>query len=82
MAKQNITLSLDKNLIRQARQLSARKSISVSKLLSEELERIVRDHVQYEQSRRRALAAMKKGFHMGGRITATRDKLHDRQDLR
>jgi post-segregation antitoxin (ccd killing protein) len=82
MPKQNITLSLDKNLIRQARQLSARKSTSVSKLLSEELERLVRDHAQYEQAKRRALATMKKGFHMGGRVTATRDEFHDRQGLR
>ncbi len=82
MPKQNITLSLDKDLIRQARQLSARKSTSVSKLLSEELERLVRDHAQYEQAKRRALATMKKGFHMGGRVTATRDEFHDRQGLR
>ena len=81
MPKQNITLSLDKDLIRQARQLSARKSMSVSKLLGEELERLVRDHKQYEQAKRRALATMKKGFHMGGRITATRDELYDRQGL-
>ena len=38
MPKQNITLSIDRDLIRQARQLSARKSTSVSKLLSDELE--------------------------------------------
>ena len=82
MPKQNITLSLDKDLIRQARQLSARKSTSVSKLLSEELGRLVRDQKQYEQAKRRALATMKKGFHMGGRIRATRDELHDRQSLR
>ena len=82
MPKQNITLSLDKDLIRQARQLSARKSTSVSKLLSEELERLIRDHKQYEQAKRRALANMKKGFHMGRRIRATRDELHDRQALR
>jgi len=82
MAKQNITLSLDKDLIQQAKQLSALKSTSISKLLSEELERLVRDHKQYEQAKRRALAAMKRGFHMGGRITATRDELHDSESLR
>jgi len=78
MAKQNITLSLDKDLIQQAKQLSALKSTSISKLLSEELERLVRDHKQYEQAKRRALATMKKGFHMGGRIRATRGELHER----
>jgi post-segregation antitoxin (ccd killing protein) len=77
MPKQNITLSLDKDLIREAKLLSARKSTSISKLLSEELERLVRKHEQYEQARRSALAALKKGFHMGGTITATRDQLHD-----
>ena len=82
MPKQNITLSLDRDLIRQARQLSARKSTSVSKLLSEELERLVREHEQYARAKRRALTTMKKGFHMGGRITATRDELHDREGLR
>ena len=82
MPKQNITLSLDKDLIRQARQLSARKFTSVSKLLSEELGRLVRDQKQYEQAKRRALATLKKGFHMGGRIRATRNELHDRQGLR
>ena len=82
MPKQNITLSLDKDLIREARQLSVRKSTSVSKLLSEELGRLVRDQKQYEQAKRRALATLKKGFHMGGRIRATRDELHDRQGLR
>ena len=40
MPKQNITLSLDKDLIQQAKQLSALKSTSISKLLSEELERL------------------------------------------
>jgi hypothetical protein len=79
MPKQNSTLSLDKELIRQARQLSARKSISISKLLSEELEKLVRDHERYERARRRALATMKKGFHIGGKITPSRDELHDKQ---
>jgi post-segregation antitoxin (ccd killing protein) len=82
MPKQNITLSLDKDLIRQARQISVRKSMSVSKLLSEELERLVRDHEQYEQAKRSALAALKKGVHMGGTIAATRNQIHERQGLR
>lgn len=46
------------------------------------LKRVVRDHEQYEQAKRRALAAMKKGFHMGGKTTTPRDDLHDRQALR
>jgi hypothetical protein len=82
MPKQNITLSLDRDLIRRARQLSARKSTSVSKLLGEELERLVREHEPYAQAKRSALATLKKGFHMGATITATRDQLHDRKGFR
>ena len=78
MPKQNITLSLDKDLIRQAKLLSARKSTSISKLLSEELERLLRKHEQYEQAKRSALAALKKGFHMGGLLKASRDDLQER----
>ena len=77
MPKQNITLSLDKDLIRQARQLATLKSTSISKLLSDELERLLQGHKQYEQAKRSALAALKKGFHMGGMISSTRDHLHD-----
>ena len=82
MSKQNITLSLDKDLLRKARLLSSRKSTSVSKLLSSELERLVTESERYAQAKRSALSALKKGFHMGGRLTVTRDELHDRQGLR
>jgi hypothetical protein len=82
MAKQNITLSLDKDVIRKAKLLSARKFTSVSRLLSDELERVVREHDRYEQAKRSALAALKKGLHLGGKSMAKRDELHDRQGLR
>ncbi len=82
MAKQNITLSLDKDLIRRARQLSVRKSISVSKLLGMELEKLVQDREQYDMAKRRALATLKKGYHLGGKKPTARDDLHDRTGLR
>ena len=81
MAKQNITLSLDKDLIRRARQLSVRKSMSVSKLLSAELEKLVQDREQYDMAKRRALAALNKGYHMGGSKPSSRDEWHDRKGL-
>ena len=81
MAKQNVTLSLDKDLIRRARQLSVRKSMSVSKLLGMELEKLVQEREQYDMAKRRALATLKKGYHMGGK-PSSRDEWHDRQGLR
>ncbi|MFO7877038.1 MAG: DUF6364 family protein [Desulfovermiculus sp.] len=39
--KQNITLRLEKNLIQQAKVLAAQRSVSVSRLLSDELARLI-----------------------------------------
>jgi hypothetical protein len=60
--KKKITLSLEAGLLRKARQLAARNSVPVSKLLSGELERLVIRSGRYSQAKRSALAAMKKGF--------------------
>ena len=76
--KQNLTLSLEKELILKAKVLSARRRTSVSKLLADELRRIVDQEEQYQLAKKKALADLKKGFRMGGKITATRDELHDR----
>lgn len=77
--KQNITLALDKNLLKKARVLAAKRETSVSKLLSEQLAKIVSEDDQYEASKKRALSRLKKGLHLGGRILATRDELHERK---
>ena len=76
--KQNITLSIEKDLIRKAKVLAAKKEISISKLLSRELARILNDENFYESARKRATARLKKGFHVGGKILATREELHER----
>ncbi len=77
--KQNITLALDKDLLKKARVLAAKRETSVSKLLSEQLAKIVSEDDQYEASKKRALSRLKKGLHLGGRILATRDELHERK---
>lgn len=77
--KQNITLAVDKDLLKKARVLAAKRETSVSKLLSEQLARIVSEDNQYEASKKKALPRLKRGFHLGGRILATRDELHERR---
>jgi hypothetical protein len=77
--KQNITLSIEKHLIRKAKVLAAKKETSISKLLSQELARILSDDDLYENARRRAVARLKKGYHLGGKILATREELHERR---
>ena len=76
--KRNITLSLDKDLIRKARVISARRMVSVSQLLSDEVTRIIEEDEGYEESRKLALALLDTGYHLGGAITATREELHER----
>jgi len=77
--KQNITLSIEKDLIRKAKVLAAKKEIFISKLLSGELARILSDEDLYESARKRATARLKKGFHLGGKILANREELHERR---
>jgi hypothetical protein len=77
--KQNITLSVEKEILKKAKVLAAKKDISVTKLLSEQLAKIVSEEDHYEASKRRALARLRKGFHLGGSILAKREELHGRR---
>ncbi|MEZ5453871.1 MAG: hypothetical protein R3E93_13815 [Thiothrix sp.] len=64
--KQNITLSLDKELIQQIKILAAQKSTSISALLTAELERLVKKDDAYQQAMEQAFASMEKGYDFGG----------------
>ncbi len=75
---QNLTLRLDREIIRKARVLAAQEGTSVSKLLSRYVERMVEEEAAYEAARRRALALLDEGFHLGGTIRASRDEWHER----
>jgi hypothetical protein len=78
MAKTNITLKLDKDLVKKARVLAAEEGSSVSALLAAKLEEMVRERDDYERAKRHALALMDRGFHLGGK-PATREELHERR---
>jgi hypothetical protein len=80
--KQNITLSLDKRLLKKARTFAALRGTSVSAMLAAELQKLVADDAMYEQARTRALANLDSPFHLGGDKAAKREDLHDRQGLR
>jgi len=77
--KQNITLSIEKELLKKAKLMAAKKETSVTKLLTEQLAKIVSEDDQYDFAKRRALAILRKGFHLGGRIIAKREELHERR---
>lgn len=75
--KQNITLSLDSELLKSARVLAAEQGTSVSKLLAAELERLVRNDRAYRQAREQALSVLDQGLHLGGG-RPNRSSLHER----
>jgi len=76
--KQNITLSINKDLIRKAKILAAQKQTSISGMLSQELQKIIDDSEEYELFKRKALININQGFHSGGKITVSREELHER----
>ena len=76
--KQNVTISLSKNVLKKAKILAARRETSISRLLARELESLVGDEEAYVRAERQALALLDKGFHLGGEIRAGRDEWHER----
>ena len=78
MPKQNITVSLERDTLRKAKVLAARRETSISGLLAQQLEVLVGDEEAYDRSARQAEALLEEGFHLGGRIRATRDQWHER----
>ena len=76
--KQNITLSIDRELIQFARVLAAQRRTSVSRMLSEELQKLVEESKNYERAKRKALDYITQGFHLGGKSAVSREELHER----
>ncbi|MFQ5744542.1 MAG: DUF6364 family protein [Acidobacteriota bacterium] len=76
--KTNITLKIDADLVREAKVLAAQQGTSVSRLLAEHLEELVRRDKAYDVAKRRALARLKKGFRLGWAPPASRHELHER----
>ena len=76
--KQNVTIRLDRETIRKAKILAARRSTSVSALLAGQIAILVGEEEAYERAERQALALLDRGFHLGGIVRAERDHLHKR----
>lgn len=76
--KQNITVTLDKDTIRKAKVVAAERSTSVSRLLADEIERLVAEHDRYEDAKRTAIAELRRGYDLGGGPLPRRDQTYDR----
>jgi hypothetical protein len=76
--KTNITLKLDASLLREIRVLADEEGTSISALLAERLEQIVRERKTYERARKRALARLREGLDLQWTPPRSRDELHER----
>ena len=76
--KQNLTISLDRQTIRKAKIVAARRSTSISGLLARQIEILIGEEEAYERAERQAMTLLEEGFHMGGKIRASREELHER----
>ena len=79
-ANRNITLSLPKETLQQVKILAAKRDTSVSALLREKLEELLREESDYERAHREFIDLLDKGFDLGtgGDIKVSRDELHER----
>ncbi len=81
MAKSNLTLQLDTEVIRGARLVAARRGTSISALVAKELADMVQEDARYEAARSRALELMRDATSRGG-APWSREEIHDRPRAR
>lgn len=81
MEKQNITLSLPKDVLRRIKVLAAERGSSVSALMEGLLEQHLARHEGYEQANKRQAALLEKGLDLGtyGDRSWSREELHERK---
>jgi len=75
MAKTNLTLQLDEDVVRRARVVAAKRGTSVSALVARELAELAARDERYEAAQRRAAELMARAARRGGRAW-TRDDIY------
>lgn len=75
--KQNLTLSLEKDVIKKAKLLAAHHDTSVTALISGYIEKMATEDDVYQAAKVRALKAMKEGIPYASK-RVSRDELHER----
>ena len=78
----NITVKIDAALAQEAKVLAARRGTSLSRLVAEQLEALVKDDQLYVAAKRRALRRLKRGYDLGWERPGDRSALHERENLR
>lgn len=78
----NITVKVGTDLARDAKVLAARRGTSLSRLVADQLEILVRGEQAYAAAKRRALRRLRQGYDLDWSPPDSREDLHSREDLR
>lgn len=80
MEKQNVTLSLQVDLLQKLRVMAAKRNVSMSSLMASAITKKILDEDDYDVRAKRAIQRMRNATDRGtgGKITWTREELHER----
>jgi hypothetical protein len=76
--KTTVTLTLDADLLSEVRSVAADDGRSISALLIDHLQAIVRERKAFDKARRRALRRLREGLDLQWTPQRSRDPLHER----
>lgn len=77
--KQNVTLSIPRNVLIEAKIVAIRQGQSLSGLMTDLLSELVERHSTYELAKAQALQHLRDATPLDAAYTWTRDELHERQ---
>jgi metal-responsive CopG/Arc/MetJ family transcriptional regulator len=80
MDKQNVTLSLPKDVLKRVKVMAAEQGSSISAIMEALLQEHLARHEGYEQARQRQASLLARGIDLGtkGKVSWRRDQLHER----
>lgn len=80
VTSRNLTLRLDSSLYKAIKVIAAQRDTSISGLVSEKLEELVREESTFAKAKSTAMAYLDRGLNLGtgGHIDWPRDELHER----
>jgi hypothetical protein len=76
--KQNITVQLDKSVIKEAKVIAAKRSTSLSKFLAEEIRKLASQESTYDKDKKLAIKRLQSGYSLGGSKLPKREELYKR----
>jgi hypothetical protein len=76
--KSNITLRIDREVLREIRILAAEQDTSISALVTAKLSEAIKARKGRDVATMKSLARMRRGYNLGFTPPASRDELHER----